>query len=228
MRRLDGTGKLRIALMLGLGLGGVLALATLVPLARSPRAEEPSARPAIAAAESAAEVAAETSIAPAENVPQSWHRHAAANGSYAVEFPAAPETRDTASAVATYEDGTKFYLARGDRSDPRAEAATPEEAQAYLDEVLPGVARLFGGEVIDYVEPLTADGYPGRRLAFTNRYEIQFEARVFFDPQQPRLFVAAFGTTEDNLAVPEAQRFFDSFEILPGDGNADGTAGDRP
>ena len=83
----------------------------------------------------------------------------------------------------------------------------------YLELVMPGLARAFGGDLIDYWEGLRLGGHEGRRMVFKNKRGIQFETRFFFDATQGRLFVATFGLTDDNIAVPDAQKFFESFRI---------------
>lgn len=156
-----------------------------------------------------------TTPPPAPN-PNSWITVAAPDNSYAIAFPQRPDWRTLPSIEAKYEDGERFYFVRSDRPPQDLPAASPDRARAYLEAAMPGVALLFGGSRIDYSEPIQLDRYPGQRLMFENASGIQFEARLFFDPQSLRLFVVAFGTTASNLAVPEAERFFNSFQILAG------------
>ena len=87
------------------------------------------------------------------------------------------------------------------------------KVRKYLELVMPGLARAFGGDRIDYWEGLQLGGHAGRRMVFKNERGIQFETRFFFDATQGRLFVATFGLTDDNIAVPDAQKFFESFQI---------------
>lgn len=155
---------------------------------------------------------AATAIAPD---PNQWITLTAPDSSYAIAFPQSPSWRTIPWIEAKYEDGERFYFVRSDLPQRTLNAAAaPDRARAYLEAAMPGVALLFGGSRIDYSEPIQLDRYPGQRLMFENASGIQFEARLFFDPQTLRLFVVAFGTTARNLAVPEAERFFNSFEIL--------------
>jgi hypothetical protein len=154
---------------------------------------------------------AATAIAPD---PNQWITLTAPDRSYAIAFPQNPTWRTVPWIEAKYEDGERFYFVRSDLPQRPLNAAPPDRVRAYLEAAMPGVALLFGGSRIDYSEPIQLDRYPGQRLMFENASGIQFEARLFFDPQTLRLFVVAFGTTARNLAVPEAERFFKSFEIL--------------
>ncbi|MCG9885794.1 MAG: hypothetical protein MH825_09500 [Cyanobacteria bacterium] len=154
---------------------------------------------------------AATAIAPD---PNQWITVAAPDRSYAIAFPQSPAWRTVPWIEAKYEDGERFYFVRSDLPQRSLPAAAPDRVRAYLEAAMPGVALLFGGSRIDYSEPIQLDRYPGQRLMFENASGIQFEARLFFDPQTLRLFVVAFGTTARNLAVPEAERFFNSFQIL--------------
>ena len=143
---------------------------------------------------------------------------------YAIAFPK-PTTWTLIPAIeAKYDDGARFYFVRGDRVrgdrvrgdqlNDRLSPASTADVRAYLEAAMPGVALLFGSQHIAYSEAIALGDYPGRRMMFENATGIQFEARLFFDPQTLRLFVVAFGTIENNLAVPEAERFFRSFRIL--------------
>ena len=141
------------------------------------------------------------------------YRYVAEDRSFTAIFPAEPTVDDLPVMKAVLDHGDRFYFVRGEYASSSLPPVSIAEAQDYLDWVVLDVVRQFGAQKIDYRETLLLNGRPGRRLIFANTKGIQFEARAYFDPWQLRLIVIAFGTRDDNLAVPEAQQFFESFRI---------------
>jgi hypothetical protein len=141
------------------------------------------------------------------------YRYVAEDRSFTAIFPAEPTVDDLPTMKAVLDHGDRFYFVRGEYANSSLPPVSLTEAQDYLDWVALDVVRQFGAQKIDYRETLLLNGRPGRRLIFANPKGIQFEARAYFDPWQLRLIVIAFGTRDDNLAVPEAQQFFESFRI---------------
>ena len=146
-------------------------------------------------------------------IPEGWVAYAAPDDSFAIAFPDDPEVQTIPNISAKYDGGSQFYYARADYPDPPPNNPSQQDVRDYLELVMPGLARAFGGDLIDYWEGLRLGGHEGRRMVFKNKRGIQFETRFFFDATQGRLFVATFGLTDDNIAVPDAQKFFESFRI---------------
>ena len=155
------------------------------------------------------------SNAPELEVPEGWVPYIAPDNSFAIAFPEEPERQTIPNMNAKYDGGSRFYFARADYPEPPPQRPSQNEVRDYLELVMPGLARAFGGDRIDYWEGLRLSGHEGRRMVFRNERGIQFETRFFFDAAQGRLFVATFGLTDDNIAVPDAKAFFDSFKIAP-------------
>lgn len=144
-----------------------------------------------------------------------WYAYISPDRGYSVKFPSQPIERAYDRAVALLDRGDRVYWSSGEGIHPRQTPVTNEvDRQSYLDSLGPGLVRQFGGQEVEYSERLTVAGWPARRLAFRNSQGFQFEVRAIFDPDQARLFVLAFGTTGDNLAIPEAEAFFKSFRPL--------------
>lgn len=141
------------------------------------------------------------------------YRYVAEDRSFTAIFPAEPTVDDVPVMKAVLDHGDRFYFVRSEYANNTLPPVSITEAQDYLDWVVLDVVRQFGAQKIDYREALLLNGRPGRRLIFANAKGIQFEARAYFDPWQLRLIVIAFGTRDDNLAVPEAQQFFESFQL---------------
>lgn len=141
------------------------------------------------------------------------YRYVAEDRSFTAIFPAEPTVDDVPVMKAVLDHGDRFYFVRSEYANSTLPPVSITEAQDYLDWVVLDVVRQFGAQKIDYREALLLNGRPGRRLIFANAKGIQFEARAYFDPWQLRLIVIAFGTRDDNLAVPEAQQFFESFQL---------------
>ena len=150
-------------------------------------------------------------------IPEGWVGYTAPDQSFAIAFPKEPDAQTIPNISAKYDGGSRFYFARVDYPDPPKQRPSQTEVREYLELAMPGLARAFGGDRIDYWEALRLGGHDGRRMVFKNERGIQFETRFFFDAGQGRLFVATFGLTDENIAVPDAQKFFESFRI-----------GDRP
>ena len=147
------------------------------------------------------------------HIPEGWVGYTAPDRSFAIAFPKEPDAQTIPNISAKYDGGSRFYFARADYPDPPKQRPSQQEVREYLELAMPGLARAFGGDRIDYWEALRLGGHDGRRMVFKNERGIQFETRFFFDAGQGRLFVATFGLTDENIAVPDAQKFFESFHI---------------
>lgn len=179
--------------------------------ASNPEASNPEVSDPEASDPEASESADPETVAIA--VPEGWVAYTAPNNSFTIAFPEEPETQTIPYISAKYDGGSQFYFARADYPDPPDPRPSPTEVREYLELVMPGLAKAFGGDRIDYWEGVRLGSHEGRRMVFKNARGIQFETRFFFDAVQGRLFVATFGLTDDNIAVPDAQKFFESFRI---------------
>ncbi|MGD1849627.1 MAG: hypothetical protein ACFCBU_03150 [Cyanophyceae cyanobacterium] len=201
-----------IALTLLLGACGSAEEPTDVSVSPSMSEPSPVESPEL---EGAADQPEEGPEAPKPKVPEGWVPYIAPDKSFAIAFPEEPEQQTIPNMSAKYDGGSRFYFARADYPEPPPQRPSQNEVREYLELVMPGLARAFGGDRIDYWEGMRLSGHEGRRMVFRNERGIQFETRFFFDAVQGRLFVATFGLTDDNIAVPDAKAFFESFKISP-------------
>ncbi|MEM9771877.1 MAG: hypothetical protein AAF889_09835, partial [Cyanobacteria bacterium P01_D01_bin.73] len=91
-------------------------------------------------------------------VPDGWVPYVAPDNSFAIAFPQEPEQQTIPHMSAKYDGGSRFYFARADYPEPPPQRPSQTEVREYLELVMPGLARAFGGDRIDYWEGLRLGG----------------------------------------------------------------------
>ena len=137
---------------------------------------------------------------------QGWYSYSPSDRSYQVRFPAEPQTQDETQVI--LDKGAKAYLVRKD------DIPIPEGAEVDVNAILDGArGGLSASGEIKSETKLKKNGISGRELLVTGEDGKILKARVFFDPDNGRLYQAIVGAVDGELPQ-ESDAFLESLEIV--------------
>lgn len=160
---------------------------------------------------------------PAEPSPSpspEWYEYASEEGNYKVMFPGEPEiqtdtldlpTGEANVVLARYQDdilGRVYLFSHNQIPLPEDESVQIEEA---FDSSRDSIAAQLGAEVKDEKD-IETNGYPGREIVMRREGRFAAKVRVFYANQTQ--YMAIVGTEDENLDVPEVQKFLDSIAFV--------------
>ncbi|USR90025.1 hypothetical protein NEA10_14340 [Phormidium yuhuli AB48] len=210
-----------------------LFLALTVPLslagcAGDDTAEEPASPDAVEAP--ADQPTAEAPPAPGE-MPEAaespsdlgdWFTYEPPDGRYEIKFPNEPleqnqsipvsETEEIELSLAIYEDTSqgRAYMS-GANPIPLPEGASFDVDQG-LDGGRDNAAASTNSEV-ESEESINVEGLPGRAIVMRNPEGVRFKLMMLADSENAVLYQLLVGAQDGNLDFPEAETFFESFNL---------------
>ena len=137
---------------------------------------------------------------------EGWYDYSPSDKSYQVKFPSEPQTQDDMQVI--LDKGAKAYLVRKD------EIEIPEGVEVDVNTILEGArGGLAASGEVENEQEVEKNGISGRELLVTGEGGKVLKARVFFDPDNGRLYQAIVGAVDGELPK-ESDTFLESFEIV--------------
>lgn len=154
-----------------------------------------------------------------EQLLQRWPRYAPPKGNFSIAFPAPPT--EATEQIATQPQPTTLVVARHQDAEagrfllvaynviPRSQRSAIDPAKA-LDSSRDRLVQSLNAKLVSEA-PLRQNGYAGRDLVLHRPGAYVAKVRLVY--AQGRLYQAIAGVSDGNLARPDVQAFFQSWQL---------------